>query len=326
MNEIQRQAYLKIMGIQVYFPRSVLPGARPSPVYEIRDDSSQSDKEATVTAVAAPTSSEELRAFAENTESEKSTKRPATPNSGRAAEALTNASSMSQPSPEVETAVADGAAELVAEVAAAPVPVPATQVTAEAESPATEEGELRFRLQYYKIGASLAIIDETPHHLPSTGGNNSGLRTNESRELLISILAALGVDAKDDDLRPELFSWPLVESMSVQGDPVVAARNALQGFIQSRHDKDKFSNLVIFAGQIATLVELPQESISLPETAYDFSHKRDSADSEFFITLTNSLHSMLAFPLLKRDVWQQLQALRKRLVSSDSVQSESAPQ
>ena len=35
MNELQRQAYLQAMDIQPYFPRKVLPGAKPSPHYDI---------------------------------------------------------------------------------------------------------------------------------------------------------------------------------------------------------------------------------------------------------------------------------------------------
>ena len=35
MNELQRLAYLQAMDIQPYFPRKVLPGAKPSPHYDI---------------------------------------------------------------------------------------------------------------------------------------------------------------------------------------------------------------------------------------------------------------------------------------------------
>ena len=38
MNEAQRQAYLKAMGIQGYYPKFTLPGAKPSPRYEAIED------------------------------------------------------------------------------------------------------------------------------------------------------------------------------------------------------------------------------------------------------------------------------------------------
>ena len=37
MNEQERVAYLRSMGYQVYYPRFVLPGAKPSPRYELPD-------------------------------------------------------------------------------------------------------------------------------------------------------------------------------------------------------------------------------------------------------------------------------------------------
>ena len=44
MNELRRQAYLEAMGIKVYYPRATLPGAKPSPRYELAENSSVSGK------------------------------------------------------------------------------------------------------------------------------------------------------------------------------------------------------------------------------------------------------------------------------------------
>lgn len=46
VNELRRQAYLEAMGIQVYYSRATLPGAKPSPRYELADKSSVSGKRA----------------------------------------------------------------------------------------------------------------------------------------------------------------------------------------------------------------------------------------------------------------------------------------
>ena len=40
VNELRRQAYLEAMGIKVYYPRTALPGAKPSPRYELAEKSS----------------------------------------------------------------------------------------------------------------------------------------------------------------------------------------------------------------------------------------------------------------------------------------------
>ena len=46
MNELRRQAYLEAMGSKVYYPRTALPGAKPSPRYELAEKSSVSGKRA----------------------------------------------------------------------------------------------------------------------------------------------------------------------------------------------------------------------------------------------------------------------------------------
>jgi hypothetical protein len=123
--------------------------------------------------------------------------------------------------------------------------------------------------------------------------------------LLRSILRALQIDIAAVDFQAESLSWPLAEALSMKNDPSTEARNALFGFIRVRRELDKFKNLLVFAGQINDLL-LPPDSA---EENYDYQVN----ESDYFITVTNSLQSMLAYPLLKRDVWRQLQALRQRL-------------
>jgi hypothetical protein len=234
------------MGIELYFPRMRLPGAKPSPDYDL--DVGQADS-------------------------------PARP--------------VSEPTTARQAASSEKPATVLPKVASEQQAAAAVN----ADSSAASE-ELRFSLRYYKINAQLAVIDEIPHQLS---------KSNQSSTiaLLRSILRALQIDIAAVDFQAESLSWPLAEALSMKNDPSTEARNALFGFIRVRRELDKFKNLLVFAGQINDLL-LPPDSA---EENYDYQVN----ESDYFITVTNSLQSMLAYPLLKRDVWRQLQALRQRL-------------
>lgn len=245
MNELQRQAYLKTMEIQVYFPRVALAGAKASPSYDVA-----------------------------------------------ARPALSTASSA--------TATAKVAAIELSESTQANVAVSPATREPQRERQAVSKDALQFSLRYYKISEQLAVIDEVPHQ-----------QANASQEqaiaLLQAILRALEVDSSDCEFRAESFDWPLAVELSMKNEPAVEAKHALLGFIKRRHEHDQFNNLLVFAGQIDDLLMHTSEK----------SETRDFAvgAAKYFITLTSSLQSMLAFPMLKRDVWQQLQPLRQRIAS-----------
>jgi DNA polymerase III psi subunit len=127
MNETQRQAYLKAMGIQVYFPRQVLLGAKRLPDYGFPKESAGekgAKPQIQVTSVAAQPVESVSRIVVEATAAE----------------------------PEVAAEI-----KLVVE---------AKNMTDNAMVPAEElsaKGELRFSLQYFKINDQIAVINEIPH-------------------------------------------------------------------------------------------------------------------------------------------------------------------
>ena len=260
MNESQRQAYLRALGIQQYFPRMPVAGAKSSAPPELTSmpEIDMADLEV-------------LDAEVEIQQAEQATV-------GLARE---------QTKPEA----APQAGELNQQ-----------QKTAEKNpAPALSVDELKFSLRYYRINDRFAVIDEIPHLQENTD-------QVDAITLLKSILLALDIDSSNCEFKAERLSWPLAEELSTQYDQVANAKNALLGFIKIRQEIDNFSNLLVFAGLIEELL-LVQD---------DKTEKRDYrvGESDYFITLTSSLQSMLAFPLLKRDVWQQLQPLRHRLSSS----------
>ena len=122
-----------------------------------------------------------------------------------------------------------------------------------------------------------------------------------------AILKALGQDGFEPNRTAEEFSWPLLSGYSMKNTPSIEAAKAISGFLQMRKETDGFTNLLVFAGQV--------EDVLLQFDANK--NVRDFESSKgYFITVTHSLASMLAVSTLKRDVWQHLQALRKRIDSS----------
>jgi len=159
--------------------------------------------------------------------------------------------------------------------------------------------ELKFRLNYIRISDSIAIIDEVPYQ-------QANKTSDASIVLLNAIMSALGVDAQPNTARTEVFNWPLMPGISKQGNANVNAQNALSGFIAMRQQTDKFKYLIVFVAQISEL--LMQDKAEA---------ERDwlAENGNYYLTITHSLHSMLAHPILKRETWLHLQHLRHRLAA-----------
>jgi hypothetical protein len=252
MDEFKRQAYLSAMGIQLYYPRSALVGAKASPASHL-------------------------------------------------------ASLVTPPPSAALTVDGEGAAPQRAPgnnegIMLEPENEPGKEREREAESGGESQAGLKFELCYYKINAELAVIDEIPHH--------SGEKSHShSLALLRAILLALGVDGKDCQFKPVTFSWPLAAALEMKSEPALEARKALLGFIKKRQEIDLFRNLLIFAGQIDEILMLAEGG----EDARDYQF----ANCSYYVTITSSLRSMLAYPMLKRDTWHHLQPLRQRLAGLD---------
>ena len=166
------------------------------------------------------------------------------------------------------------------------------------DSSIEESSDLRFALRYYKVSETVAVLYEYPLQQSSNAAQ-------ESEVLLKNILGALGINVDELQLNPESFIWPLAEGFTSNAGDTVAAKQALQGFLLRCGQKDGFQNLLVFAGLIDDLLIGPDSE----------KDRRDFKSQNFdcFLTLTHSLHSMLSFPQLKKDVWHQLQALYSRI-------------
>ena len=279
MNESRRQAYLQAMGIQPYYPRVSVAGAKSSPDYEFDPQ------------------------IAAITESARSVQALGVDNSRarKPASGARSARPAQVPQQPANTPVA-----------AKPVDVVAASAGAAAQS-------LQFRLHYYTISPALAVIDEVPLH-------QSRIDPVMTLTLLKGIMQALQVEVAQDALKPELFNWPLDSSIGSSNDPVKDARNALLGYIKMRQQTSCFQHLLVFGGKISDLLltDSQLDSQSSQPAAEDFGSPQDAIIDEpmdggaYRITLTHSLQSMLAHPVLKREVWAHLQPLRHRLVAVPS--------
>lgn len=170
----------------------------------------------------------------------------------------------------------------------------------EAGAESNQEDNLSFTLRYYRINERLAVLDEVPPQ-------GSRQLSEESLSLMQAILKALGQGSFEPNPKAEEFSWPLLSGYSMKNTPQVEAAKAISGFLQMRKETDGFTNLLVFAGQVEDVLLQFNED----KNARDFESSKG-----YFITVTHSLASMLAVSTLKRDVWQHLQALRKRIDSS----------
>jgi len=267
MNELQRQAYLRVMGIEAVYPRLPVTAARPSPVYDL----------------------------------------PALPSVDTSAPSVA-------PVPPATRSEASARARVVSELAATEAdsrsrrqvpesePAPSTVTPGRPDLAAAQsEGDaaLRFRLHYLPVNASLAVLWEVPLHGASEG-------ERESRVLLNNILLALAAPLPSEAPALETFDWPILDAATEQQPTARQAGQAVEGFVAMRRRRDGFSNLLVFASQVAAI---------LPGQGEQSEQRLDKLNCH--LVCVSSLQTMLSVPVVKKDVWQQLQPLRQRLVASN---------
>lgn len=293
MNEYQRQAYLKVMDVQPFYLKKALPAAKASPSYDYPLDIQKSEARTSPTAVllvdpgsAAPRSS----GPAVSQEVRGDSNRPVGLSDLKAQLRQATGKNVAKPRENEKPATQD----------IEPI-VPSAAIEAEIGN------EFNFKIRYFYINEQLAVIDELPY---AQGDEGAGVKI----ELLKAILSALKVNWSDSDFRTESFSWPIDSPMAVEGDSKLAAQQILKGFIAQRHAAHKFSNLLVFAGQIeAVLAEPVGAGIGAAEgSPQDFIQMPQN----YHMTLTSTLSAMLSYPLLKKQVWAHLQPLKKRLAAA----------
>ncbi len=285
-------AYLKEMGITVYFPRRALSGARDSLAYapdslapgaqlldrstEEQDTARAEISHAMQTLVAA-TNESGARDFGAQAQTQES---------GRSA-AITSTTSEPGPAPQVEERRP-----------------PESEARTE-QMPAREDEAPRFAFAFIPVNDRVAAMCELPW-------SKGAKLTSECRKLLADILRALDVPVEERHLSPMLFTWPLFEDEALGGD-AESARQTLEGFLSRRLSLQPVQHLFVFAEQAAHFLFPP--SFALEHSAR-IEHPRFKVN----VSLTHSLNAMEAVPALKRPAWQLLQPLKGRLSANVSDQ------
>ena len=157
---------------------------------------------------------------------------------------------------------------------------------------------LRFSLNYYFLNEKLAVLEEVAL-------SGSQFKRKDNLNLLRNILLALGVGTENQRFDAESISWPVAEGFSIPADQESAARFMLAGFIRRKLQEASFENLLVFTDTISDFFIRREKA----ESIRDYFNETEG----FHLTISQSLDTMLAHPDLKRDVWQQLQPLKKRI-------------
>ena len=291
MDEAQRTAYLKHMGVEQYYSRYVLVGAKASVIPAAAQD------------IYDPQGSQQLPAKTRQAEPPRS-ELDAKPGSdaGKRHRAIAAEEVASRHQRQVRHAEAEtGRAEIKrAEAGRAEI----KRVESERAETGKEQipGEaLRFSVQFFRVNAQLAVINEAPYEAV-------GRENQQATSLLTNLLVALGLGQEElAGLTADRFNWPIAEGLGAMGDSRHAAKLALNGFITQRHEQQGFSNLLLLTAQ---LVDVMSDHSGQPAMG---DQKR--VDAPYKFTITHSLHAMLAHSDLKREAWQHLATLRGRLQS-----------
>ena len=279
-SEFQRMAYLKVMGVQPYFPRRPLPGARPVRHYAA-DCLSQSPVSEGAHSSAPASAQDVLNMLVAKAPSE------------QAAQA-----SLTVP----QAAQAPAPAAPVAARAPQPNTLPPVQELAASEPENAAEGEeTRFVFAYFPINEHFAVINELPW-------SKTASVSVSCRKLLADILKALGVDVPERNLNPMVFTWPLFEGAPADLNSE-NARQTLEGFVAKRLRLLPVKTLLVLAESSAQLL-FPRDFLEAQGPRVQ--HPRHDVE----VVLTHSLNAMEAVPDLKRAVWKTLQPLRGQLTGS----------
>lgn len=282
-SESQRIAYLKVMGVQPYFPRRPLPGARPVRHYAEEFLSQSVASESALSS--APTSAQDvLKMLVEKAPSE---------HAGQAPAVAAQAPQILLPQTHVETPAPQ-----------AGVALPEQTVVAADSGSALQGEEVRFVFAYFPINEHFAVINELPW-------SNAASVSASCRKLLADILKALGVEVPERNLNPMVFTWPIFEGAPADLDSE-NARQTLEGFVSKRLRLLPVKTLLVLAEKSAELL-FPRDFLGAQGPR--IKHPRHEVE----VVLTHSLNAMEAVPDLKRAVWKTLQPLHGQLTGSSGA-------
>lgn len=214
MNEAQRQAALRQMGIQSWFPRFVLPGAAPSRQAEV---------------------SAEMFGI-------RPEKNPVHP-----AELFEQERSPAQSRERLDSALQSAPIDINKQAGSSPSPTPPVKsVSAAPAQHANTEESLKLQIQLIILSDGLVLLNEMP-----AAGN--GRLSARHQRLLQQIGLASARSGEGNAIGNHLFKWPLLDIPGMDTS-AEAARGALLAFMEEHLQGKAPKHLVIMGELLASKV------------------------------------------------------------------------
>ncbi|WP_281648742.1 hypothetical protein [Parendozoicomonas sp. Alg238-R29] len=279
MNERQRQDYLEAMGIQAWFPRFVLPAAKPSPTCDWDfDDYPVAPQHPQLAPQVADPSSHNVMPQVQTLHSPytqaPTTQAPVAPAAGVMKESsdILGELGFSQESDSEEK---DAAATELQPVASDVIP---------AEP---------FRLAVIDVSDSCLVVTD----LPWSGVNQF---TGYHERLLRNILRAVNIPA-DQELQAGVFAWPIIPDAT----PVDRkyAKEAVRCFLTNQFGLQRRKTILLFGRSSSDYLWDYSESFEECRGV----HSKDGVN----YAITCSLGEMMGIPELKAEAWANIKRLRK---------------
>ncbi len=283
MNERQRQNYLEAMGIQTWFPRFTLPGAKPSKTcawdYD-NDPVVASTPVVAATSVSSPPQDFPAPSSATAPSSSPTLIESFAPRSSTLQSSQSILSDLGVATTASEQS--DNNAEVPSADTALTAPREITQVV-----PATP-----FRLAAIDVNEHTLVITD----LPWTGINQI---TNLHERMLGNIVRALNLPV-DSEWKQGLFAWPII------ADPVPVdrryAKEAVLAYLTNQFGLKRRKTILLFGQQSAAY---------LWDNAQDFDHARGHHERNGVrYGVTYSLGELINVPSLKAEAWANLKPLK----------------
>jgi len=278
MNELQRYAYLDAMGVDYYYPKLLLPGAKVSELCElpIGNEVNENAGYTDDNVEAKPASLTEERNTAEPAVSKGKNK------SSEALYALFDDESDSKSSPKKK--IENGRVSQVIESA--------TQgVRTVAANERTVDSVPQFSLTIIR-GANILIIDD---------GLDDTVKRPEYLQLVTNMLFAVG--AKSQQLTLDTFNWPMVKKAQFD-QSATAAKQTLESFLLKQISHLSLSYILIL-GDTAKPYLCEQSSAN----GQFINHKELSVE----LICTHSASQMMKDTATKKAAWFDLQPLHRVL-------------
>lgn len=278
MNELQRHAYLDAMGIDSYYPKLLLPGAKASELCEMSVTTANPVIDASMESarLAVP------EVGTENTNSVGAVVLPGRSKSSEVLHALFEDSSRPKVQREMQSVNDDVAKAIEGVVKNA---TQAAGPNAAMKNSTTENPQ--FSLTIIR-GANILLIDE---------GLNSTVDSLEYLQLITNILFAVG--AKVQQLTLGSFNWPMVRNKQIDQSGL-AAKQTLEAFLRKQVSHLSLSYIVVL-GETAKTYLCEQSSLNGKFIA----HEELSVE----LICTHSATQMMNEASVKKSVWSDLQPL-----------------